>query len=160
MEVIKVKEKSGMCGRVRITEYTDNTFSQIIAVKEYHNLITDDGFNAFMRGIAGAGTIANEGIATYMAVGSGTNVPNAANTTLQTELFRKQLVTKTVAANVITLSCFFTTAEGAGAWKEVGVFGEDASETANSGTLFNRAAIDVTKTTLKAVRIDIEWTLT
>ena len=49
---------------------------------------------------------------------------------------------------------FFNTSEANAALKEIGLFGDDATVTADTGTLFARAAIDKTKTSSETLTID------
>ena len=44
--------------------------------------------------------------------------------------------------------------------KEVGTFGEDAGAAADSGTMFNHAAINITKDNTKTLTIDVKFTIT
>ena len=101
---------------------------------------------------------ASKGIITYCSLGTGTNAPALANTTLQTEIFRKIVSVRSVSSNVATFQTFFTTSEGNGTLREAGLFGDDASGTANSGTLFCRTAITRTKTSSDTLTLN--WAIT
>jgi len=96
----------------------------------------------------------NEGIATYGAIGTGTNPAILANTTLQTEYFRKALSVRTPDGTTAVLRMYMTTSEGNIAITEYGVFGEEASASADSGTLFERVIISKTKTSAKTLTIE------
>ena len=73
---------------------------------------------------------------TYHAIGTGTTTPAAGDTTLTTESNRLAVTSKTRAGNVITLSTFFVAAECTYNIKEAGIFGDQATGVADSGTLF------------------------
>lgn len=102
-------------------------------------------------------TANNKGIITYCAVGTGTTAPALGDTDLQTELFRKLVSVRSVANNIATFQTYFTTSEANGTLREAGLFGDDASGTADSGTLFCRAAINRTKTSSDT--LSISWTV-
>lgn len=100
---------------------------------------------------------ANYGRVTYCAVGTGTNAPAANDTQLQTELFRKVISVAAYNSNVATFTTFFNTAEGNGTLRELGLFGDLATATANTGTLYARTGINKTKTSSDT--LTIEWSL-
>ena len=129
-------------------------------VTEYKNLIPTVGREAICRRLVFESAIIQEGVITYGAVGTGTDVPVNGDTQLQTELARKQVSSRNFSANVITVRTFFTASEAVGALKEFGLFGEDATGAADSGTLFQRVNIDKTKTASKTLTIESIITLT
>jgi len=100
---------------------------------------------------------ATRGQVTYIAVGTGTDAPNATDTDLQTELARKQISVRSALGDTASFRIFFNTSEANGTLKEIGLFGDDATVTADSGVLFARAAIDKEKTTSETLTID--WDL-
>lgn len=116
-----------------------------------NNIVPTCGRTAVGRRLINSGLLANEGIITYGAVGTGTNIPANADTTLQTELKRKAVASGSYAANVITIRTYFSKTEGNGDLKEFGLFGEAASAAVDSGTLFQRVAISKTKTNAKTL---------
>lgn len=105
------------------------------------------------------GTTSNDqGIITYCALGTGSTAPDLADTTLETEIVRKLVSVRSSASNVATFQTFFTTAEGNGSLREAGLFGDLATGTANSGTLFCRVAINRTKSS--ADTLTLSWAVT
>lgn len=93
---------------------------------------------------------------THMAIGAGTVAPDAANTTLGSELGRVALSTSggTVAANVVTYSASFGAGTGTGAVTEAGIFNASSSGTMLCRTTFsvvNKGAND---------SMSIVWTVT
>jgi hypothetical protein len=128
-------------------------------VYKTHNLFVDAGLNSVMSRLAGTDIPANtKGVITYCAVGTGTNAPAAGNTQLQTEIERKQIAVRTPGTKSAQFRAYFNTSEAVGALKEIGLFGDDADGTTNSGTLFARAAIDKTKTDSESLTVD--WDIT
>ncbi len=134
---------------------------------ELHNVVTGErsiSFDNNMVVTAGKNAIAaglldtTKGNITYCAVGTGITAPALADTTLQTELGRKQISVRSVAANVATFQTFFTTSEIVGTLKEAGLFGDLASATANSGTLFCRVAINRIKSANDT--LTLSWAVT
>jgi hypothetical protein len=97
---------------------------------------------------------------TYCAVGTGNTAPALSNTTLQTELERKLISTREVssgAANASVFTTFYNTTEANGALKEFGLFGDAATASINTGTLFARTLSTRTKST--ADTLTVEWTV-
>lgn len=121
------------------------------------NMVVTAGKNSIASALQGT-TANNKGIITYCALGTGTTAPEATDTTLETEIFRKLISVRGVDGNVATFSTYYTTSEANGELKEAGLFGDDASGSADSGTLFCRVAINRTKTT--GDTLTLVWTVT
>lgn len=77
---------------------------------------------------------------THMAIGSGSAAPDAANTTLGTELGRVSMTTSggTVSGNTVTYAATFGAGTGTGAVTEAGIF-----NASSSGTLLCRTTFSV-----------------
>jgi hypothetical protein len=148
-ENIKIK------GSVKITMRNVDTGE--IVYQTVSNLITTAGKVSMASALRGL-TSNNQGIITYCAVGTDATAPDSANTTLGTELGRKLVSVRSSASNVATFQTFFTTNEVNGTLKEAGLFGDDASGTVDTGTLFAHTAIDRTKTSSDT--LTFEWTIT
>lgn len=123
----------------------------------FNNMFVTAGKNSLADALRGT-TTNNKGIITYCAVGTNTTAPALGNTTLGTELARKLISVRSVSGNVATFQTFFTTSEAVGTLKEAGLFGDDASDTANSGTLFCRVAIDRIKSSNDT--LTLSWAVT
>lgn len=121
------------------------------------NMFVTAGKNSLASGLIG-NTANSQGIITYCALGTGTVAPALADTGLQTELVRKLVSVRSVSGKVATFQTFFTTSEGNGTLREAGLFGDDASTTPGSGTLFCRAAISRTKSSSDT--LTLAWTVT
>lgn len=111
----------------------------------FDNLVTNAG-KASMADALRGNTADNKGIITYCALGTSGVAPAPADTLLTTEIDRKAVSVRSVVGNVATFQTFFTTSEAIGTLLEAGLFGDDASDTANSGTLFCKVAINRVKT--------------
>ena len=122
-----------------------------------NNMFVTAGKNSIADALRGTSE-SNKGIITYCALGTGTNAPALVDTDLQTELVRKLVSVRSVSGNVATFQTFFTTSEGNGTLREAGLFGDDATATANSGTLFCRASINRTKTSSDT--LTLSWAVT
>ena len=109
------------------------------------NMVVDTGKYAIADALIGT-ILNNRGIITYCGLGTSAVAPAASDTQLLAEIERKLISVRSVENNVATFQTFFTTAEAIGTLREAGLFGDDASDTANSGTLFCRTAINRTKT--------------
>jgi len=131
-------------GKIRSKDRIINTFCTV-------------GKNAIADHLKGT-TANNKGIITYCALGTNSTAPTVADTTLGTELFRKLVSVRSVSAKIATFQTFFTTSEGNGTLREAGLFGDDASSTANSGTLYSKLAINRTKTSSDT--LTLTWTIT
>ncbi len=118
-----------------------------------HNLVPTSGLNLIrdlIRGTAGV-TCLN-----YFAIGTGTTAAAVGNTQLVTEVFRDVFTQTSVANGQLTIKYYLASGSANGnTIVEAGLFGDDATATANSGTLFARAVfIGDAKTSAEA------WTFT
>ena len=157
--LLRVHKKEGLkiSGKVKITETDINTGK--VEITEYKNLIPTCGREAIARRLINEALKASEGVITYGAVGTNTTSPTLADTTLGTELFRKAIASTSRTNNVIHINTFLTTTEGNGDLREFALFGEDASGTANSGTIFEKVSINRTKTSAKTLLIESVLTI-
>lgn len=143
-------------GQIQIALFDAKT-GRIKEVQFYKNMVVTAGKNSIAAGIKGD-TSNNKGIITYCGVGTSVQAPALGDTSLIAEIFRKLISVRSVAGNVATFQTFFTTSEANGTLREAGLFGDDASGTANSGTLFCRTAINRIKTSSDT--LTFSWSLT
>lgn len=122
-----------------------------------HNTFCTVGKNAIADALRG-NEANSRGIITYCAVGTSSVAPTAADTTLNTEIFRKLISVRSASGKVATFQTFFTTAEANGTLREAGLFGDDATSSANTGTLFSKLAINRTKTS--GDTLTLSWDIT
>lgn len=131
-------------GKIKSVDFIKNTF-------------VTTGKNAIAAALMGT-TSNNKGIITYCAVGTNTTAPTLADTQLGTEIFRKLVSVRSVSGKVANFQTFFTTAEANGTLREAGLFGDDASSTPDSGTLFSKLAINRVKSSSDT--LTLSWDIT
>lgn len=148
-EAVKTK------GRLRIATWNpDGSLGQEQIVD---NLVVDAGLEALLHHLAeGSPTPAVLRI-NKIALGTGTNAPNAADTQLQTEVYRNNTASANVVGTVMTITGFFSAAEDNDTYREAGLF-ILGTASADTGTLFSRVAINITKSAIQTMTI--EWTIT
>ena len=113
-------------------------------LQRVHNLVTDLGIEAALLGLNGQFS----GLA-YVALGTGTKAPAKTDTTLETETVRvlhsySDITSGTGRALVIEGQ--FRAQDTTAHIREIGLFGGSATGAADSGTMFNRAALDIDNT--------------
>ena len=157
---LKLKSKSLKLGFNAILTFRDARTGRITDRIKAHNLAVNTGLYTIAARLSGVDIPANKkGTITYCAVGTGTTAPAAGDTDLETEIERKQVSDRSVTNAVAKFRTFYNTSEANGALKEAGLFGDDASSTPDSGTLFCRLAINKTKTSAETLTIDWEFTV-
>lgn len=87
----------------------------------------------------------------YFAVGTGAGTPSANDTQLFAEYYRQAISSYTVSGNQLLLTTTFTSAVANTTYTECGIFGNGATSTANSGTLFAHAPYSLTKTSSESL---------
>jgi len=136
--------RNAKTGKIKAIDIIKNTFVTV-------------GKNAIAAALMGT-TSNNKGIITYCAVGTSVVAPALADIALTTEIFRKLVSVRSVSANVATFQTFFTTGEGNGTLREAGLFGDDATSTVDSGTLFSKLAINRVKSASDT--LTLSWAIT
>lgn len=148
------EENTGLHGHIICT--LRDLEGNIVEVKEYDNLVVTASKAGF------AGRLNNEtsftGVINYGAVGTSTSTPASGDTTLGTELARVVVSSNSRASNVATIEFYYSPTEANGTLTEFGAF-IDGTATANSGTLFDRVTIAVTKTSLNSLTISLVITV-
>jgi len=122
-----------------------------------HNQVTQVALNGFAKIVNGEGGFT--GVPNYCAVGTGADDPSIADTQLVAEIGRVVIVpgSKSRTDNATTMQFYFGPTDGNGNIKEIGAY-IDGTAVANSGTLFDRALLDIVKTNLNALFIDFTLT--
>ena len=152
-----IKEKVTIKGRVTLTLTDVKTGRKDVQVRD--NLVVTLAKTAIAAKLSGDASIANRSEITFGAIGSGTTTPTLGDTTLATETFRKILATRTFSGNQATLRLFLSTSEGNGTIEEFALFGEDASVSVDSGTMFNRVLVNRVKTSSNTLSIEVVLTI-
>ena len=126
--------------------------SPIVSQHKYHNLVCTIGEDTIISRFVG--DTSKSGEITYLALGDNTTAPASSDTKLGNELYRKAITQRTKSGQTAQTSTYIPTNEGDGTYKEIGLFGDDASGSADSGTLYTHAAINETKNSGESVTID------
>jgi hypothetical protein len=147
----------------RIKYVIKNLKGNIIYQSEWiNNVVPTVGKTAILRRMGNIGSLANEGMITYGAVGTGSSTPLASDTTMYSEAGRATIASSAVASGILSIESFFNSATGNGSLTQFALFGEAASASANSGTMFQYVnfASTITKTTAETLTVISEITFT
>lgn len=125
-------------------------------VKRYRNRVVNGGLELIARRLSGEGNDCEIG---YAAVGTDATPPAAGDAALGSELARKPLTTLSRDGSRVNYSVYFSTLEANGDLKEFAVFADGATGTPGSGTMFNRALINVSKTAAYTMTIMGSFTI-
>jgi hypothetical protein len=118
--------------------------------QEIRNLVVDAGLDFIASRMGGT----SSDVMSHMAIGSGTNAADAADTTLGTELGRVALTSSTVTDNAIAYVATFGAGTGTGAVTEAGIFNDASTGDMLCRTVFsvvNKGADD---------SLQVTWTVT
>jgi len=155
--MVLVKDLITLRGRMTATMVNIYTGKRKVYVK--NNLIMKAGLNAIIRRLVDNQYYSNEGMITYIGVGDGTSTPVNTQTTLDNEIARVQRSYGT-DYNTTTMKCraFFTSAEANFTITEAACFGEEATSSVDTGTMFNRVnGLSIAKTSAYTLTIQFEW---
>ena len=144
--------KTNITATIRDAETGD-----IKRVYKHKNLVATVGRSVFAQILSN--DLTYTGVINYGALGTGTTPPTSADTTLETEVFRKAPASQTASANVSYNSFFYTAIEVDGTFKEFGTF-IDGTASVDTGQLFNKVAVNWVKTNTETLTVDVENTLT
>ena len=142
------KEKFNIKGTATITKRRGK---KIISVHKYTNLFCLAGKYSILDRMTGE---SSKGLVTYLALGSDTTSPLASDVKLGTETFRKAITQRTRTGLIFYSSTFLTSAEANATFREMGLFGDDASSGADSGTMNTHLAINETKVLGETITVD------
>ncbi len=105
------------------------------------NIVTTAGLTQVAKGLSTNLTTLSELEVNYTAVGTGSTVPVAGDTTLTTEVFRNVVNTLNFSNNIFFASMFIDFADDADTYKEAGLF-INATAAADSGTMFDHVLLN------------------
>ncbi len=149
-EAIDCKEHGGYgiceCGKIK-------------SVQEFDNLIPTAGRSIVAEALSGGLSAISDIEINFTSLGTGVTAPDNGDTTLETETFRKAVASNTFLANQLFVTAFYTAPEVTGTFTEAGVH-IDGTGSVDTGTLFSRVAISVTKSASETLTIDYTTTLT
>lgn len=156
--IIGDHEKIGIKGHWKFT-IRDAKTGKIKRVQEYENLIPTVGRAQLAKALEAALAAIGEIEINFTSLGTGTTAPSNGDTTLETETFRKAVASLTSASNVLFVTAFYTAPEVTGTFREAGVH-INGTGAVDSGILFSRVAINVTKSVSETLTIDYTITIT
>jgi len=126
-------------------------------VREYRNALTTAGRNALLS-FAGSQNATTLGWSQYLAIGTGSlNVVGAGDTILVGELYRQVPNSAAITGNQIDIATIIGTNTAAGTWTEYGLFGKNATATANSGEMHTHALANPSYTKVNGTPVTIDY---
>lgn len=131
----------------------------IKSIQEYDNLIPTVGRSLMAEALSGGLSVIEDIEINFTSLGTGSTPPANGDTILETETFRKAVASATFDANQLFITAFYTAPEVSGTFSEAGVHIKGTGSV-DTGTLFSRVAIDVTKSPSETLTIDYTTTLT
>lgn len=146
-------------GKFRFLMY-DHSFDRpkLVLDELFYNKVTQVGLNEFSKLVnqESASVVPN-----YCVIGTGSNTPDISDTLLQAEIARTTMLVGSNARvnSQNVMQFYFGPTVGNGNIKEVGVV-FNGTATANTGVLFDRALLDIVKTSLNSIYIYFTLTLT
>ena len=153
----KLSENTSLKGIWRFT--LEDIHTGIKRIFEYYNLIPTVGRTVLANNLTNSVPTVTPIRITFTALGTGATAPANGDTQLETETFRKATASSTNSNNVAYATAFYTAPEVSGTFAEAGLF-IGGSITPNSGTLFSRVAISITKSLTETLTIDYTVTIT
>lgn len=146
MEGVKVQ------GSVQIYSATTNEL-----LFEEHNLVVNTGLGHLLDLLDG--TTGTPLALAKLALGTGTSASTSTMTVLESEGFRKninQIKREELSIKTLTM---LEMSEAIGTWTEAGLFLSDATDSANTGTLFSRVIFSPSVVKTDEDAIVIVWTI-
>lgn len=129
----------------------DVATGEIVASGEAHNLVTNAGLN-LVRDLLDGDSVA--GI-THFAVGTGSAVVTALDTTLDNEVFRDTVSGRTSNAQQLVVQYYLGSGDANGnTLTELGLF-----NAASAGTLFARVALGTSVVKTAAIAVTFNWSI-
>ncbi|MCH7541548.1 hypothetical protein IH981_02090 [Patescibacteria group bacterium] len=152
---LTIKESAKMFrGRWKFT-IRDAKTGKIKRVYEYENLIPTVGRSLMAEALSGGLAAIADIEINKTALGTGVTAPANGDTKLETEVFRKDVASATFSSNKLFITAFYTAGEVSGTFAEAGLFIKGLAG-ADTGTLFSRVSISITKSSSETLTIDTE----
>ena len=139
---------------VKIIVFENN---KIVKVIEKHNLVVTLGKTLICDLLAKTSGVTG---LNYFAIGTGSTAVALTDTVLDNEVFRDTYTKVTVTSNNINVQYYLASGDANGnSLVEAGLFGDDATGVADSGTLFARVTHSVINKTA-SVAVTYSWDIT
>lgn len=127
----------------------------------YSNIIPTISRTQILKALANQLAGISDIVINYQELGTGTNTPSNSDTGLQTPAggtTRKLISSMAVSGIQMNVTSFWAAGEATGTWREFATFIKGTA-TSNSGTIFNRAAINITISSIQSLTLDGTVTL-
>jgi len=142
----------------RIAEFIGKKIiGRYVRMYRTHNIVPTISRTAMAAALAGQYSLIDQIVINYQELGTGTNTPSDSDSGLQTPSASTRKVVSSISQslNVISITSFWAATEATGTWREFSLF-INGSATSNSGTLFNRVAMNITVASTEAMTLDGE----
>lgn len=135
----------------------DAKSGRVKRTKKFHNLLPTVGRTAIAQNLANVAPSPSTILVNYGSVGTNSTAANNTDTQLVAEVARNPIASRTNASNIAYITAFFAATEAVATLREAALF-INGTATANSGTLFSRVIINVSKSGTETLTLD--WTIT
>lgn len=152
----RMREILEAAGRAAYLAFIDaGIASGLIRKIHYSNIIPTISRAQICKAITGGIATVTEIKVTHQELGTGTTAPANGDTGLQTPTggTRKTISSMAYSSNQMNFTSFWAATEATGTWRECALF-INGTGTSNSGTIFNRVAINITVGASDALTID------
>ncbi|HEX5429852.1 MAG TPA: hypothetical protein VFX17_02100 [Patescibacteria group bacterium] len=158
MKKLYVKDKRVVKIKVNVlATVRDAKTGRVKHVKNYHNIVPTVARTAIAQHLSNPSPTPASLLVNYGAVGTDSTTAANSDTTLGTEVARNTVVSHTNADNIAYITAFFAATDAVATLREAALF-INGTATADSGTLFSRVIINVTKSNTETLTLD--WTIT
>jgi hypothetical protein len=122
----------------------------------FENITPTVGFAVLTKALSGnLGSVDEIGVNVH-ALGNGSTPPDASDTTLEGEVARVLLASRSYSGAKAYYTAFYGLAEAVGTHTEMGLFMDADEGTPDDGTLWDRSLTSITKTGIQSLTIDYE----
>lgn len=134
---------------------TGGKVDRVIQEVVTHNIIPTASRAQICKILSGGCTLIAETKIGHAEMGTGTTAPANGDTGLETPTgtTRAVISSASYSSNVLNLTSFWSAGGATGTWREYGTF-INGTMVSNSGTLFNRVAINITISPSQSLTID------
>ena len=133
----------------------DGSINRII---EKDNLIMDVGKAIILNNLMNNETTPSLSNINYVAFGTGTTQPTSSQTQLVAETYRIAFTSSAISGNTINFTIILGGSAGPLSFNEIGVF-VNATNVANSGIMFSRQLLNISRTSGQTLTIIYQLTL-
>lgn len=135
----------------------DAKTGKVKRVKKFHNLLPTVGRALIAAHLGNASPSPSSILVNYSSVGTSSTAAANGDTALVAETARTVVASRTSASNIAYITGFYGATDVSGTLREAGLW-INGTATANSGTLFSRVIINITKAVTETLTLD--WTIT